>query len=89
MVHCVIGIKSVLINPNIASVQTAEGLADEVYLLPVTKEFVTEIIKKERPDAIFLQFGNLPCIVEWVIFVPFFLFQIYCPLFFFFISCIR
>jgi carbamoyl-phosphate synthase large subunit len=52
------GIKSVLINPNIASVQTAEGLADEVYLLPVTKEFVTEIIKKERPDAVFLQFGG-------------------------------
>jgi carbamoyl-phosphate synthase large subunit/carbamoyl-phosphate synthase small subunit len=52
------GIKSVLVNPNIATVQTAEGLADEVYLLPVTPEFVTEIIKKERPDAIFLQFGG-------------------------------
>lgn len=52
------GIKSVLVNPNIATVQTAEGLADEVYLLPVTPEFVTEVIKQERPDAIFLQFGG-------------------------------
>ena len=52
------GIKSVLINPNIATVQTAEGLADEVYLLPVIPEFVEEIIKKERPDGVFLQFGG-------------------------------
>jgi carbamoyl-phosphate synthase large subunit/carbamoyl-phosphate synthase small subunit len=61
------GIKSVLVNPNIATVQTAEGLADEVYLLPVTPEFVTEIIKKERPDGVFLQFGGqtaLNCGVE-------------------------
>jgi len=52
------GIKSVLINPNIATVQTAEGLADEVYLLPVIPEFVEEIIKQERPDGVFLQFGG-------------------------------
>eukprot|EP00041_Stephanoeca_diplocostata_P038083 m.1475849 g.1475849 ORF g.1475849 m.1475849 type:complete len:1525 (+) comp25156_c0_seq6:241-4815(+) len=51
-------IQSVLINPNIATVQTAEGLADSVYLLPVTPEFVTEVIRKEKPDGIFLQFGG-------------------------------
>lgn len=61
------GIKSVLINPNIASVQTAEGLADEVYILPVTFDFVKEVIIRERPDAIFLQFGGqtaLNCGIE-------------------------
>lgn len=43
------GIRSVLINPNIATIQTSEGIADQVYFLPVTPYFVTEIIKKEHP----------------------------------------
>lgn len=51
-------IHSVLVNPNIATIQTSEGIADTVYFLPVTTHFVTEIIKKERPDAIFLAFGG-------------------------------
>eukprot|EP00050_Salpingoeca_kvevrii_P012055 m.20113 g.20113 ORF g.20113 m.20113 type:complete len:1543 (+) comp3806_c0_seq1:175-4803(+) len=61
------GIQSILINSNIATVQTAEGLADQVYFLPVTKEFVTEVIEKEKPDGLFLQFGGqtaLNCGVE-------------------------
>ncbi|MGL5234375.1 MAG: hypothetical protein ACRC8Z_06450, partial [Empedobacter falsenii] len=45
------GIKTVLINPNIATVQTSEGIADEVYFLPVTPYFVEEVIKKEKPDG--------------------------------------
>ena len=52
------GIRSVLINPNIATIQTSEGVADQVYFLPVTPYFVTEIIKKERPDGILLAFGG-------------------------------
>lgn len=52
------GIHSVLVNPNIATIQTSEGVADTVYFLPVTTYFVTEIIKKERPDGIFLAFGG-------------------------------
>lgn len=52
------GIKSVLINPNIATIQTSEGIADRVYFLPVNTHFVTEIIKKERPDGILLAFGG-------------------------------
>jgi len=52
------GIRSVLINPNIATIQTSEGIADKVYFLPVTAYFVTEIIKKERPDGILLAFGG-------------------------------
>ena len=52
------GIKTVLVNPNIATIQTSEGLADQVYLLPVTVEFVKQIIEKERPDGIFLSFGG-------------------------------
>ena len=52
------GISSVLINPNIATIQTSEGIADKVYFLPVTPFFVTEIIKKERPDGILLAFGG-------------------------------
>ena len=52
------GIRSVLINPNIATIQTSEGIADKVYFLPVTTYFVTEIIKKERPDGILLAFGG-------------------------------
>lgn len=52
------GIKSVLVNPNIATIQTSEGIADSVYFQPVTPFFVTEIIKKERPDGILLAFGG-------------------------------
>ena len=44
------GISSVLVNPNVATIQTSEGIADKVYFLPVTEYFITEIIKKERPD---------------------------------------
>ncbi|MGN1213256.1 MAG: carbamoyl phosphate synthase large subunit, partial [Bacteroidaceae bacterium] len=52
------GIKSVLINPNVATIQTSEGIADKVYFLPVNPYFVTEIIKKERPDGIMLAWGG-------------------------------
>ena len=52
------GIRSVLINPNVATIQTSEGIADKVYFLPVNTHFVTEIIKKERPDGIMLAFGG-------------------------------
>jgi len=51
-------IKVVLMNPNIATVQTDQGLADTVYFLPLTLHFATQIIKKERPDAILLSFGG-------------------------------
>ncbi|MGM9779054.1 MAG: carbamoyl-phosphate synthase (glutamine-hydrolyzing) large subunit [Prevotella sp.] len=52
------GIASVLVNPNIATIQTSEGIADKVYFLPVNTHFVTEIIRKERPDGILLAFGG-------------------------------
>ena len=52
------GIQSVLVNPNIATIQTSEGIADKVYFLPVNTHFVTEIIRKERPDGILLAFGG-------------------------------
>ncbi|EQL36833.1 carbamoyl-phosphate synthase arginine-specific large chain [Blastomyces gilchristii SLH14081] len=52
------GVKSVLINPNIATIQTDHKLADEVYYLPVTPEYVTHVIERERPDGIFLTFGG-------------------------------
>lgn len=52
------GIRSVLINPNIATIQTSEGIADKVYFLPVTPFFVEEVIKKEQPDGILLAFGG-------------------------------
>ena len=52
------GISSVLINPNVATIQTSEGIADKVYFLPVTPFFVTEIIKKEHPDGIMLAWGG-------------------------------
>ena len=61
------GVKSVLINPNIATVQTSEGVADTVYFQPVTPEFVERVIEKERPDGILLSFGGqtaLNCGVE-------------------------
>ena len=52
------GIASVLVNPNIATIQTSEGIADQVYFLPVTPYFVERIIEKERPDGILLAFGG-------------------------------
>ncbi len=51
-------IQTILINPNIATVQTSEGIADKVYFLPVTPYFVEKVIEKERPDGIFLSFGG-------------------------------
>ena len=52
------GIETVLINPNIATVQTSEGFADKIYFLPVTSAFVRKVIEKERPDGIMLAFGG-------------------------------
>ncbi len=52
------GISTVLINPNIATVQTSEGFADKIYFLPVTPYFVEKVIEKERPDGILLAFGG-------------------------------
>ncbi|CAN5506845.1 carbamoyl-phosphate synthase (glutamine-hydrolyzing) large subunit [soil metagenome] len=52
------GIRTILINPNIATIQTSENLADEVYFLPVTPDFVEKIIEKEKPDGILLSFGG-------------------------------
>ena len=52
------GIETVLINPNIATVQTSEGFADKIYFLPVTPLFVRKVIEKERPDGIMLAFGG-------------------------------
>jgi len=52
------GIKSVLVNPNVATIQTSEGIADKVYFLPVTPYFIEEIIKKEQPDGIMLAWGG-------------------------------
>ena len=52
------GIPSVLINPNIATIQTSEGMADSTYFLPVTSEYVRKVIEKERPDGILLSFGG-------------------------------
>lgn len=61
------GITTVLINPNIATVQTSEGIADKIYFLPVTPQFVEKVIERERPDGILLAFGGqtaLNCGVE-------------------------
>ncbi|MCD7711594.1 MAG: carbamoyl-phosphate synthase large subunit, partial [Firmicutes bacterium] len=52
------GISTVLLNPNIATIQTSEGIADKVYFLPITPYFVEEVIKKEQPDEILLAFGG-------------------------------
>ena len=52
------GIYTILINPNIATIQTSKGLADKVYFLPVTTDFVRKVIKHERPDAIYVTFGG-------------------------------
>jgi carbamoyl-phosphate synthase large subunit len=51
-------IKTVLINPNIATIQTSEGMADATYFLPLTPEFIKEVIEKEKPDGLFLSFGG-------------------------------
>jgi len=61
------GIETILINPNIATVQTSEGVADQIYFLPVTPYFVEKVIEKERPEGILLSFGGqtaLNCGVE-------------------------
>ena len=61
------GIRTILINPNVATIQTSEHLADEIYFTPVTPEFVIKVIEKERPDGIMLGFGGqtaLNCGVE-------------------------
>lgn len=61
------GIETVLINPNIATVQTSEGIADKIYFLPVTPQFVERVLDRERPDGILLAFGGqtaLNCGVE-------------------------
>ena len=61
------GVRTILVNPNIATVQTSEGIADKVYFLPVTPAFVEKVIWKERPDGILLSFGGqtaLNCGVE-------------------------
>ena len=52
------GIRTILINPNIATVQTSDNIADDVYFLPVTPYFVEEVIKKEQPDGILVAFGG-------------------------------
>ncbi len=61
------GIRSILINPNIATVQTSEGIADRIYFLPVTPSFVEKVIERERPDGVLLSFGGqtaLNCGIE-------------------------
>jgi len=52
------GVESILVNPNIATIQTSKGLADKVYFLPVNAEFVEKVIEKEKPDGLFLAFGG-------------------------------
>ncbi|MBI4153229.1 carbamoyl-phosphate synthase (glutamine-hydrolyzing) large subunit, partial [Candidatus Woesearchaeota archaeon] len=52
------GITTVLVNPNIATIQTSEGMADKIYFLPITPEFVEKVIEKEKPDGILLSFGG-------------------------------
>jgi len=61
------GVEVVLVNPNIATIQTSEGLADRIYFLPITPHFVEQVIRRERPDGILLSFGGqtaLNCGVE-------------------------
>ncbi|CAE8730606.1 unnamed protein product, partial [Polarella glacialis] len=60
-------VQSFLINPNIATVQTSQGLADHIYFVPVTPEFVTKVIEKVRPDGLFCAFGGqtaLNCAIQ-------------------------
>ncbi|KIH47829.1 Carbamoyl-phosphate synthase L chain protein, partial [Ancylostoma duodenale] len=61
------GIRTVLINPNVATVQTSKGFADFTYFLPITKEYVIDVIKKERPTGILCTFGGqtaLNCAID-------------------------
>ena len=61
------GIKTVLVNPNIATIQTSEDLADEVYFLPVNAHFVERVIEREKPDGLLLSLGGqteLNCDIE-------------------------
>jgi carbamoyl-phosphate synthase large subunit len=61
------GIFTILINPNIATVQTSEGVADKIYFLPVTSFFIEKVIEKEKPEGILLSFGGqtaLNCGIE-------------------------
>ncbi len=61
------GVETVLINPNIATVQTSENIADKIYFLPITTEFVERVIKKEKPQGVLLAFGGqtaLNCGIE-------------------------
>ena len=61
------GIFTILINPNIAAVQTSEGVADKIYFLPVTPFFIEKVIEKEKPEGILLSFGGqtaLNCGIE-------------------------
>ena len=51
---------TILINPNIATVQTSEGVADKIYFLPVTPFFIEKVIEKEKPEGILLSFGGQP-----------------------------
>lgn len=53
-----------LINPNVATVQTSKGLADKVYFLPVTVDYVTEVIENERPDGVLLSFGGQTVLIK-------------------------
>ena len=57
------GIKVILVNPNIATIQTSEGFADEIYFLPVTPFFVKKIIEKEKPDTVILATGAKPIVL--------------------------
>ena len=52
------GIETILINPNIATIQTSEGMADKIYFLPVSPYFVEKVVEKEKPDGIMLSFGG-------------------------------
>src|SRR5262249_39865483 len=63
------GMTTVLVNPNIATIQTSDALADHVYFLPVTADFVAKVIAKERPDAILLGFGGQTAL-NWVSSLP-------------------
>ena len=72
------GIRTILINPNIATVQTMQGLADKVYFVPVTPEFVEEVIIAERPDGVLLSFGGQTALNCGIKFVTHYLFISLC-----------
>src|SRR2546422_10960760 len=60
------GITTILVNPNIATIQTSNHLADEIYFLPVDVDFVTRVIEKERPDGIMVAFGGQTALNRWL-----------------------